>query len=340
MSALTALFIAVAAVVFAAVVWNMLSPIAGDKSASMLYGARNAVIYALPPGLLPDDVMAAVDPLLPLQQRQQPRQLAVAYDAASGEPCNCVVFRFDDVQDNFAREAQLQVMDLFMRKGQPVSLGVIAGHYGDDPHVTNKVMEGARAGLFEIALHGWDHVDHSALSREEQADALRRSNEKIKGIFGSPSGVFIATYNRFNNDTLAAIGDLGGSIKVISSSTFEDRDEGSYFRADGGEMENELQMPYRIPATAAFRDKDDAGGGTYARIPVEKILADIDASVGKYGYAVVMMHPQDFLAVDGEGRYTRAVDQGELGDLERLIDSVGARGLEATTFYGLYGGIQ
>jgi hypothetical protein len=50
-----------------------------------------------------------------------------------------------------------------------------------------------------------------------------------------------------------------------------------------------------------------------------------------------MMHPQDFLAVNEEGRYTKAVDQGELGDLERLVDSVGARGLKATTFYGLYG---
>lgn len=324
MSALTALFIAVAAVVFAAVAWNMLTPIVGDKSAAMLYGARNA----------------AVDPLLPLQQ---PRQLAVAYNVAgsSGEPCNCVVFRFDDVQDSFAREAQLQVMDLFMRRGQPVTLGVIAGHYGDDPHVTNKVMEGARAGLFEIALHGWDHVDHSALSREEQADALRRSSDKIKGIFGSPhSGVFIAPYNRFNNDTLVAIGDLGGSVKVISSSTFEDRDESIYFRADGTGMGDELKAPYRIPATTAFRDKDDAGGsGTHARVSVDKILEDIDASVGRYGYAVVMMHPQDFLAVDGEGRYTKAVDHGELQDLERLLDSVKARGLTATTFYGLYGGM-
>jgi peptidoglycan/xylan/chitin deacetylase (PgdA/CDA1 family) len=340
---LTALFIAVAAAVFAVVAWNMVMPISGDKSASLMYGAKDAVVDSLPLQLLPDSVKETVDPLLQIKQAKQ--QLAVAYDGgASGRPCNCVVFRLDDVQDSFARDAQLQIMDLFIKKNQPVSLGVIAGHYGDDPHVTHKVMEGVRAGLFEVAIHGWDHVDYSTLGEKEQADTLQRSNEKFAKIFGSPSSVFIAPYNRFNNDTIAAINGLGGSIKVISASTTDDRDASMYLLANGTRQQQQQQdakkvpMPYHIPATAAFRDKEDPGGA-YTVIPVEKILADVDASVAKYGYAVVMMHPQDFLVVEN-GKYTKKVNAAELADLERLVDSVEAKGLQTTTFYGIYGKIQ
>jgi hypothetical protein len=58
--------------------------------------------------------------------------------------CNCVVFRMDDIQDYYASDAQIAAMNLFMSKGQPLSLGIIMNGTREDLKIIEKVAEGAK----------------------------------------------------------------------------------------------------------------------------------------------------------------------------------------------------
>jgi peptidoglycan/xylan/chitin deacetylase (PgdA/CDA1 family) len=122
---------------------------------------------------------------------------------------------------------------------------------GNDSLLINKISEGYKKGLFELALHGWEHKNYAALSQQEQKKSLHRANEKMQLLFGNRSDVFIPPYNKFNNDTLNAISELG--IKIISPSAMEEN------KFDGGKSiftsaknQNQSQKRYRLPTSIAF----------------------------------------------------------------------------------------
>ena len=78
------------------------------------------------------------------------------------------MFRFDDIQDSWLDDVQVAMLNLFISKNQSVTLGVIMNYVGNDSKIINKVREGDKKGLFELALHGWNHVDYTKLSEQEQ----------------------------------------------------------------------------------------------------------------------------------------------------------------------------
>ena len=84
------------------------------------------------------------------------------------ESCNCVVFRLDDIQDYWLTNAQMTILDLFEEKNATLSGGVIVNLFGDDIPIVDKVIEANQEGRLELGIHGWDHVDYTKLSPEEQ----------------------------------------------------------------------------------------------------------------------------------------------------------------------------
>ncbi|HET7285372.1 MAG TPA: hypothetical protein VFI70_11870, partial [Nitrososphaeraceae archaeon] len=63
--------------------------------------------------------------------------------------CKCIVFRMDDIQDDWLNSAQVAVMNLFLSKNQSLSLGSIMHIVGNDSKIVDKVKEGFHKGLFE-----------------------------------------------------------------------------------------------------------------------------------------------------------------------------------------------
>lgn len=104
--------------------------------------------------------------------------------------CNCVVFRLDDVQDDFVDSAQVAAMNIFIERNQSLFLGIIMNDIGKDLRITGKVGEGSQIGLFEMGIHGWDHIDCTNLSESEQRVSLSMANEKMNSIFGNTSDIF------------------------------------------------------------------------------------------------------------------------------------------------------
>jgi YVTN family beta-propeller protein len=264
------------------------------------------------------------------------------------EACNCVIFRFDDVQDHFVYPAQLAVMDLFIMKNQSLSLGIIMNKIGDDPRVVEKIAEGDKKGLFELVLHGWDHDQndvYSKLTLAEQKQLLSKANAKMKVMFGSAVPVFIPPSNAFNEDTLAAMEDLG--IQVLSSEVDVDKYsrystiENAANQQENGTKDSSHEFAVlHIPATTAFKSKDEiqetSGIKDWVKIPVSRILNDVESDIAKYGYAVIMLHPQDFVKIEG-GKFTKIPDPVEMHDLAFIMDRLSEKGIRTASFTELVG---
>jgi hypothetical protein len=73
------------------------------------------------------------------------------------------------------------------------------------------------------------------------------------------------------------------------------------------------------------------------KIPINQILSDVDSNIKRYGYAVIVFHPQDFVKRDQDGKLTSNLDQKELNDLSNLIDYLLSKKIPFTTMSKLVG---
>ena len=245
----------------------------------------------------------------------------------------------DDIQDFWIEQGQIGPMNLFISKNQSLSLGLIMHNIGNDSKIIDKVGEGYHKGLFELALHGWDHIDYSKLTEQEQQYSLQKANEKMKHLFGSTSNIFIPPNDPFNNDTLKAMSRLG--IQILSSVEYEDRNlnfNKNIFVANGNvsghhtwsynNIANKSNI-FHIPGTILFKDYVR---GAWVKVPIDKILNTVSGNIEKYGYAVVVIHPQDFVKVDGKGKFTNIINESDINDLLHLVDSLLSKNIHITSF--------
>ena len=148
---------------------------------------------------------------------RETQTIAEKYNSISDDKstsCNCVVFRMDDLQDDWIRTAQITGMNLFLSKRVPA---IIMNSIGNDSQVVDKIKEGLKKpnALFELTLHGWDHVNYADLSEKEQTDTLKKANDKMLQLFGNKSNVFVTPYGPFNSDTIKSMNNVG--IQILSS---------------------------------------------------------------------------------------------------------------------------
>jgi peptidoglycan/xylan/chitin deacetylase (PgdA/CDA1 family) len=248
----------------------------------------------------------------------------------------------DDVQDSWLQTAQLATMNLFITKNQSLTLGLIMNSIGNDSKIIGQVSLGRDKGLFELALHGWDHVDYTKLNEQQQRLSLKIANEKMTGLFGNRSNVFITPYGTFNNNTISAMSQLG--IRILSTALFS---EGNFNRnssifnlnsynrnvattkADYNQHNTSAlasSMVYHIPAMAFF--KSDEHNKRAIKTPIENILSDVDNTIKKFGYSVIVFHPQDFVRTDQDGRViSSTLDVSQINDLSQLIDRILSKGI-------------
>ena len=265
----------------------------------------------------------------------------VAYPTyvASGitAPCKCVIFRLDDISDGYLDAEQLKIMDIFLSKGEPLTLGVIMHKFGNDSTILDKISEGYKKGLFELALHGWEHKNYSGMTEQEQKSSLYEANERMQKIFGNKSDIFIPPYNRFNNDTLNAIRELG--IKIMSSSILDqnrfDLGKSIFTSKSKNDNASNAEGIYFLPYTIGFRDYV---GRPDIKFPIQALAKNINANVEKYGYAVVLIHPQSFTvsseqgtAIGEDGNKTQMSNKN-IKDLEYLIDLLRQNGIGFSSF--------
>ena len=254
-----------------------------------------------------------------------------------GRPkCNCVVFRLDDLKDTEFRTGQIIPMQLFLSKNQTLSLALIMGWIGNDSKVISKVQEGVSKGLFELGIHGWDHTDYRKLTQKEQRNSLELANEKMKLLFGKESEIFIPPDGEFNNDTIKVMSQLG--FRIISSGMWaeENFDQGkSIFNATDKvqEYESLREQISHVPATISFKDYSN---GKWIKNSIQNILNNATHSIYKYGYAVIVIHPQDFLKIENM-KFVDIPVSNEVNDLSLLINSILSRNIHIVSYSKLVG---
>ena len=249
---------------------------------------------------------------------------------------NCVIFRLDDVPydlpiyDKSLIDIHLAIMDVFSKKNQNLTLGVVVRYLEVHQNLLEYILQGHRRGIFELALHGWDHHDYSKLSKLDQERSLLRANTKMLEIFGVSSKIFIPPYNEFNRSTIGVLKQLG--IKIISSSVYSDYHR--YFVGKQTRKDSKNYQIYHLPEMASF---ESFQGMKLIRIPLERIISTVEHHISMYGYAIITLHPQSF-AKFTEGKSTQPslkqskLDINQINELDALIQNILDRNIRIKSF--------
>jgi peptidoglycan/xylan/chitin deacetylase (PgdA/CDA1 family) len=248
--------------------------------------------------------------------------------------CNCVVIRMDDVQDYWLNSVQVALMNLFESKNQSLSLGLIMHYVGNDSKIVNKVNQALSRGLFELDIRGWDHVNYTKMTENDQKNSLAKANLRMQHLFRTKSLVFIPPLDVFNNDTLKAMHALG--LRIISSAQYEEKSfnqNRSVFVSNNNLNKTKSTMIYHLPSTSFFKVFDK---GKWVKTPLNDIMGNVTRNIKLYGYAVIVIHTQDF-ARYVNGVFINSVDESQMVDLSRLIDSLTSEGIHIVPFHKVVG---
>lgn len=187
-----------------------------------------------------------------------------------------LIMRVDDIQDFAFREAQLFLLNESMVNQVPLSLAVIVGRFGEDRELVQAAKLAVSLGS-EVTVHGWAHEDLAKLSFRIQGVLLSQSRSRIKEIFDFDVGVLVPPMFSFNEDTIAAMHEEGYN----TISTYVDL-------LAPGSISNVTSRPATV-------ELSDFSNGTWSMKSPDSIKAEISRSVKKYGFTVIVTHPQEFV---------------------------------------------
>ncbi len=251
----------------------------------------------------------------------------------SKDTCPCIVFRLDDVQEFYLSDVQMKIMDVFQKKNASLSIGIIGYNLPLDAKLVSYLKNDLKSGHghLEIANHGWKHEDFASLSLSQQVSLMNKTNQELTKVFGKKPSVFITPFNLYDNDTLKAVKQL--KMSLISSGIWE---EDKFVTTKGKIVANkDLLGLYHVPSMTDYQV--DIGNESYwTSIPKDKILASIDSHVSKYGYDVLLLHPQNF-AVIVNGQYANTAEKSSLDELASIIDYAKSKHLKIVTLSDIAG---
>jgi len=229
-------------------------------------------------------------------------------ESSETESCNCVAFRFDDVQDYWLNDVQIQFMQTFVDKNIPLTVGVIADSFGDDQTMLD-FIKSQKNNKFDVASHGIGNAPFTEFSKEDQDTRLKQSAQLIKEKLDITTKVFIPPQNRFNEDTKQVLIDNG--FTHISSSLLQG--DPPPFPLSGEQL---YKFP-EIGTTGTFEPDQNI----FVGISHEQTFTDVIKGLESYGFAVVTSHPQEFSNVVN-GTYVNEPNMEQISELKKLIERI------------------
>lgn len=228
--------------------------------------------------------------------------------------CNCAAFRLDDIQDYWLTDSQIEVMEIFNERDIPLTIGIIGNKIGDDEGIVSYIQQRLPSDLLEIANHGWNHEHFTEYNLTTQSLFIKNTNTNIQKIFGITPSVFIPPYNEFNADTIYAMNK--NHITYFSSSTSQSKPP---YNLKNSQLNN-------FPE-AASTGKQTYKGSLIEGISYDITLYELHKSISERGFAVIMMHPQEFSIVEN-GKYSENVNWNQIKELELLLDRLKIEGID------------
>ena len=274
-------------------------------------------------GLLIDKVKAAGYQILPIDRIDKFNQPITPppqpIQTSTGPNCNCVAFRLDAVQDHYLTNVQDALMSAFQKTDTSLTVGIFGKNIGVNPKIVAELKAGLKGNnpLIEIANHGWENLDHTQYPEELQSKSIQMTNKQLATIFGVTPTVFIPPYNKFNNDTIAAMRENG--IRYLSSAT----------TLDSAPYNLHNDVPFHVPQTDQIfylLEDDPFFTGTINQQAVSKIGLDLN----KTGFSIVTLRTQDFATKNG-ATFNNQVDGQKLQNLESLLEYIKSNGIKTVT---------
>jgi peptidoglycan/xylan/chitin deacetylase (PgdA/CDA1 family) len=225
--------------------------------------------------------------------------------------CNCVAFRLDNVQDYWLDNVQTSIIDTFQKKDASLTIGIIGKVFGNDSKLVNDIRTQVNAnGGLEVAINGWSFEDFTLYNETYQKVLLEQSKSKLGTVLGTTPVVFVPPYGKANADTFYAMQDSG--IDYISAS------------ADVMPPTNLLGTMHSFPATV-FTGNHYLENGTLESVTNDMIMSQIQGSIQKYGFAVVMLNFQDYAVSNGTLK-VNLPDSSQMENLGTMIDMIRSNG--------------
>ncbi len=215
----------------------------------------------------------------------------------------------------------MEIIQTFESRNASLTIGVIGNFIGEDIQLRAFLRErvnGSGDFKMEVANHGWNHEDFTTFDKDGQSELLLKSNDRIFETLGVTPEVFITPFNRMNNDTLVAM--VENNIRVVSANvTLDNRPFARPITLAEGRAGITV---FHVPATAKTGDLND-DDTQWLGFGHQQTLDEISKSMEEHGYALVMLHPQEFSVRDGLD-FKNEVETDQIGELELLLDEIEA----------------
>ncbi len=225
------------------------------------------------------------------------------------------VFRFDDIEDWYNSNVQIDMLNFFMDRGIAVSAGIIGNYVtGQDVPLYNALKRCVGLGPYKCALfnHGADasFTYSSATSVSDAYTRMKSCDDKIKSLFpGYEVDLFVPHQNAWNQYTLQAVKQLGYDAVSASVDT--------YSNLPYDTSKDPMQLSEQT-TTAVY------SSGAWVTYPIASTVADCNAAAAKGQVCVIMTHPHEFAS----GTYSLTM-------LQQLVDALSAAGFSSMNFRGI-----
>ena len=186
-----------------------------------------------------------------------------------------IVIRLDDV-GNFALAAQIEIIEFHLANNIPLSLGIIPSTLESEGVLLGLLRKATQEG-YEISAHGWTHENFTEFGVDEQIQRLNTSRNMLRELLGANLSVFIPPHNELNSDTIVAMKATGFSILSTDIK---------------GDLLLTGEGIFNYPATVSFSLLSDE---EWVPKSLETLALDIMRSVERNRYAVILVHPQEFM---------------------------------------------
>jgi len=231
--------------------------------------------------------------------------------------CNCVAFRFDNVQDYWLNDVQIEIMQTFIENKIPLTIGIIASEIGNDQKIVDLIKKDTQSqeNYLEIATKGVGLVSYTEYSQIEQSNNLKESIDIIESIFGKKPQVLIPPQNKFNSDTSSILEE--NQITHIST---------SLFTGDSPPFELSGQSVYRFPQTSST-GKFSSVTNIFEGNPHQQTFNESISSIDNFGFAVIGIQVQEFSKIE-DSIYVNSVNTEQIDELKKLINSFNEKGIK------------
>ncbi|MFL6510463.1 MAG: polysaccharide deacetylase family protein, partial [Nitrososphaera sp.] len=263
--------------------------------------------------------------------------------------CNCVIFRLDDVEDHGnADQPNIAIMNYFISKNHKLSSEIIVNNFGNsgiNGNVYKTVKQGYDSGLFELGIHGFNHVRHSQLSEEQQKSDFAKAKNKLISLFNDPNlRLFVPPFNDFDSDTIKAMAE--NKLDIFSSSYSSERltpnvykvsnsfettnsiiqlSEVTVFDNDTGQYMK--RRVYHVPFDISLFNMIEPTGTLLGQSLVDSVVSKADAQIANTGFAVITLHPTDISPYNSAtGSWSNAIDDAKFQDLKNIVTALEAKG--------------